>query len=75
VTGDGARRLTRREIIVATGSAARSVPGIDDRSTQHHHERSGHWSDGVPKSIAIMGSGAGGVEFASIFRASAARSR
>jgi hypothetical protein len=35
VTGDaGARTLTAREIIVATGSAARSVPGIEiDRKT------------------------------------------
>ena len=35
VTGDaGARTLTAREIIVATGSAARSVPGIEiDKKT------------------------------------------
>ena len=57
-----------REIIVATGSSPRSVPGIaidHDRiitSDEAIHLRV------VPKSIAIMGSGAVGVEFGSIFR-------
>ena len=57
-----------REIIVATGSAPRSVPGIDvDRKKIIFSDEAIHLSY-VPKSIAIMGSGAVGVEFASIFK-------
>ena len=57
----------RKEIIVATGSSPRGVPGIaiDHRriitSDEAIHLKA------VPKAIAIMGSGAVGVEFASIF--------
>lgn len=57
-----------KEIIVATGSAPRSVPGITvDRSKIIFSDEAIHL-DHVPTSIAIMGSGAVGVEFASIFR-------
>ena len=57
-----------REIIVATGSAPRSVPGIEvDRKKIIFSDEAIHLT-AVPKSIAIMGSGAVGVEFASIFR-------
>jgi dihydrolipoamide dehydrogenase len=58
----------RKEIIVATGSAPRSVPGItiDHRRIITSDEAIG-LAD-VPASIAILGSGAVGVEFASIFR-------
>jgi dihydrolipoamide dehydrogenase len=68
VTGDaGARTLTAREIVVATGSAARSVPGIEiDKKTIITSDQAIGLNE-VPKSIAIMGSGAVGVEFASIF--------
>jgi len=58
----------RKEIIVATGSAPRSVPGIEiDRKRIITSDEAIHLRE-VPKSIAIMGSGAVGVEFASIFR-------
>jgi len=57
-----------REIIVATGSAPRSVPGIEvDRKKIIFSDEAIHLPY-VPKSIAIMGSGAVGVEFASIFK-------
>jgi dihydrolipoamide dehydrogenase len=57
----------RREIIVATGSAPRGVPGIeiDHRRIITSDEAIGLRE--VPKTIVIMGSGAVGVEFASIF--------
>ena len=57
-----------KEIIVATGSEPRSVPGIaiDRKRIITSDEAIGLRE--VPKSIAIMGSGAVGVEFASIFR-------
>jgi dihydrolipoamide dehydrogenase len=65
----GTQQLTaRKEIIVATGSAARSVPGIEvDRKRIIFSDEAIHLP-AVPKSIAIMGSGAVGVEFASIFK-------
>jgi dihydrolipoamide dehydrogenase len=58
----------RKEIIVATGSAPRSVPGIEiDRKRIITSDEAIHMKE-IPKSIAIMGSGAVGVEFGSIFR-------
>ncbi len=58
----------KKEIIVATGSAPRSVPGIDvDRKKIIFSDEAIHLP-AVPKSIGVMGSGAVGVEFASIFR-------
>jgi dihydrolipoamide dehydrogenase len=58
----------RTELVIATGSAPRSVPGIDvDRKRIIFSDEAIHLKE-VPKSIAIMGSGAVGVEFASIFK-------
>jgi len=66
--GDRQTLRARKEIIVATGSAPRSVPGVEiDRTRIITSDEAVHLRE-VPKSIAIMGSGAVGVEFASIFR-------
>jgi dihydrolipoyl dehydrogenase len=66
--GDTQTLRARKEIIVATGSAPRGVPGIEiDRKRIITSDEAIHLPE-VPKSIAIMGSGAVGVEFASIFR-------
>jgi dihydrolipoamide dehydrogenase len=60
--------VARKEIIVATGSTPRSVPGIEiDRKRIITSDEAIHLKD-VPASIVILGSGAVGVEFASIFR-------
>jgi dihydrolipoamide dehydrogenase len=60
--------LTAKEIIVATGSQPRSVPGIEiDHKRIITSDEAIHLKE-VPKSLVIMGSGAVGVEFASIFR-------
>ena len=65
----GTETLTaRKEVIVATGSAARSVPGIEVDGTRIIFSDHAIHLPHVPKSIAIMGSGAVGVEFASIFK-------
>src|ERR687895_1731341 len=57
----------KKEIIVATGSTPRSVPGIEiDRKRIITSDEAIHLP-AIPKSIVIMGSGAVGVEFASIF--------
>jgi dihydrolipoamide dehydrogenase len=66
--GDTQTLRARRDIIVATGSAPRSVPGITiDHQRIITSDEAINLKD-VPKAIAIMGSGAVGVEFASIFR-------
>jgi len=68
VEGDKQTLKATREIIVATGSAPRSVPGITiDNERIITSDQAIHLK-AVPKTIAIMGSGAVGVEFASIFR-------
>src|SRR5688572_27049431 len=60
--------LETKEIIVATGSAPRSVPGIEiDHKRIITSDEAIHLKE-VPKSLAILGSGAVGVEFASIYR-------
>ncbi len=67
---DGAKQTltAKKELILATGSAARSVPGIEvDRKQIIYSDEAIHLRS-VPKSIAIIGSGAVGVEFASIFK-------
>jgi dihydrolipoyl dehydrogenase len=68
--GSGGKQslAAKKEIIIATGSAPRSVPGIEvDRKKIIFSDEAIHLP-AVPKSIAIMGSGAVGVEFASIFK-------
>lgn len=67
---DGATQTltASKEIVVATGSAPRTVPGVEvDRKQIIFSDEAIHLAS-VPKSIAIMGSGAVGVEFASIFK-------
>jgi dihydrolipoamide dehydrogenase len=57
----------RKEIIVATGSTPRGVPGIEiDRKRIVTSDEAIGLRE-VPKTLVIMGSGAVGVEFASIF--------
>jgi dihydrolipoamide dehydrogenase len=66
--GDKQTLRARKEIIVATGSTPRSVPGVTiDRKRIITSDEAIHLPE-VPKSIAVLGSGAVGVEFASIFR-------
>ena len=60
--------LEAKEIIVATGSTPRSVPGIvPDGKRIITSDEAIHLPE-IPASLVIMGSGAVGVEFASIFR-------
>ena len=66
--GETTQLHATKEIIVATGSSPRSVPGItiDHKRIITSDEAIG--LSAVPKSMVILGSGAVGVEFASIFR-------
>jgi len=60
--------LDANEIIVATGSSARSVPGIEIDHKRIITSDEAIGLKEVPKTLVIMGSGAVGVEFASIYR-------
>jgi len=60
--------LEAKEIIIATGSSARSVPGIELDRKRIITSDEAIGLKAVPKTLVIMGSGAVGVEFASIYR-------
>jgi dihydrolipoyl dehydrogenase len=67
VEGDK-QTLEAKEIIIATGSAPRSVPSVTiDHTRIITSDEAIHLKE-VPKSLVILGSGAVGVEFASIYR-------
>src|SRR5919112_1797050 len=66
--GDKQTLSVKKEIIVATGSQPRSVPGVEIDRTRIISSDEAINMKTIPKSIVIMGSGAVGVEFASIFR-------
>jgi dihydrolipoamide dehydrogenase len=67
VEGKGPNEVKARNIILATGSYARMLPGLkaDDRILTNIEVLS---LPSIPKSMVIIGSGAVGVEFASIYR-------
>ena len=66
---EGDRQMLRApEILVATGSAPRGVPGVELDGTRIITSDEAIHLGGVPKSLVILGSGAVGVEFASIYR-------
>jgi len=68
VTGDQPRTLTAPQIVIATGSHARGVPGIEiDRARIITSDEAIALRE-VPKSIVILGSGPIGVEFATVFK-------
>jgi dihydrolipoamide dehydrogenase len=67
VEGEAVSVISARNIILATGSEAKSLPGleIDGRTILSNKEILG--LESVPKSLLIVGAGAVGIEFASIF--------
>jgi dihydrolipoamide dehydrogenase len=69
ITGGQQQTLVaRKEIIVATGSQPRSVPGIEIDGKRIITSDEAIGLKEVPRSVIVLGSGAVGVEFASIFR-------
>ncbi|MFB3915121.1 MAG: dihydrolipoyl dehydrogenase [Terriglobales bacterium] len=65
--GGDSNTVRARNVIVATGSEARMLPGLDpDSRVLTNIEILS--LDRIPKSLVIVGSGAVGVEFASIYR-------
>ena len=68
VTGENAQTLQAAQVVVATGSYARSVPGIElDRKRIITSDEAIFLRE-VPRSIVVMGSGPIGVEFATVFK-------
>src|SRR5262245_38758018 len=68
VTNGDQQTLEAKEIIIATGSSARSVPGIEIDHRRIITSDDAIGLKEIPKTLVIMGSGAVGVEFASIYR-------
>jgi dihydrolipoamide dehydrogenase len=68
VTDGDRQTLEAKEIIIATGSSARSVPGIEIDHRRIITSDDAIALKEIPKTLAIMGCGAVGVEFASIYR-------
>ncbi|MEC7616283.1 MAG: dihydrolipoyl dehydrogenase, partial [Pseudomonadota bacterium] len=59
--------LTARNVILATGARARSLPGIEPDGTSILTYREAMVPKTMPKSLVIIGSGAIGSEFASFY--------
>jgi dihydrolipoamide dehydrogenase len=67
VKGNGAKTIKAKNVILATGSEARMLPGLEPGArilTNIEILKLG----AIPKSLVIVGAGAVGVEFASIYR-------
>ena len=69
VTLDGGKKETieSKNIIIATGSVVRPIPGFDTDGKQVVNSDHILELNNVPKSMIVMGSGAVGVEFASVY--------
>ncbi len=65
---DGNRSLTAKNVVLATGSGARMLPGLEADPERILTNVEILDLKEVPKSLAIIGAGAVGVEFASIYR-------
>jgi dihydrolipoamide dehydrogenase len=62
------KKITGKNIVLAPGSYARSLPGLDPDGERIITSDDALTSEAFPKSIAIIGAGAVGVEFASVYR-------
>ncbi len=67
-TADGEEELEADNVLISTGSAVKSLPGLDfDGDKVLSSDYVITEMDSIPESIIILGSGAVGVEFASMF--------
>jgi dihydrolipoamide dehydrogenase len=67
VEGESAAEVRAKNIIVATGSEAKLLPGLEPDGQSILTNKEILDLESVPKSLLIIGAGAVGVEFASIF--------
>ena len=67
----GARKLTAKHVIVATGARARTIPaiGLEPDGERIWTYREALVPKAAPKAMMVIGSGAIGMEFASFYRA------
>ena len=69
-TKDGKKsELAAKNIILATGARARTVPGLEPDGERIWTYREAMVPKSIPKSLIVVGSGAIGIEFASFYRA------
>src|SRR5262249_10179652 len=61
--------LSAKNIIVATGARARTLPGLEPDGKFIWTYREAMLPSAMPKSLLVIGSGAIGIEFASFYRA------
>ena len=66
---DGKKELTAKNIIIATGARARSLPGLEPDGKLVWTYKEAMVPEEMPKSLLVVGSGAIGIEFASFYRA------
>src|SRR5205085_2500745 len=66
-TDKGPQTVEAKNVILATGSEARMLPGLQPDATQILTNNEILDLPAIPKSLGIIGAGAVGVEFASIF--------
>lgn len=64
----GGTRHSARHVVVATGSYARSLPGLDVDGQRVVTSYEALTLDRVPSSVVVLGGGVIGVEFASVWR-------
>ncbi len=62
------KRYTGRNVILASGSYSRSLPGLDVDGTRIITSEHALKLDRVPSSVIVLGGGVIGVEFASVWR-------
>ena len=67
VKGSDEKTLTGKHIIIATGARARVLTGFEPDGTRVLTYREAMVQDTLPKTLAIVGSGAIGMEFASFY--------
>jgi dihydrolipoamide dehydrogenase len=64
----GDRRIEARNVVLATGSYSRSLPGLDIDGVRVITSEHALVLDHVPTSVVILGGGVIGVEFASVWK-------
>lgn len=69
VTGEdgSSQTLKAKDIVIATGASVMNIPGIEIDGTQVLSYREAILQDELPKSVIIVGGGAIGLEFATIW--------
>lgn len=64
----GDKEITGRDVVLAPGSYPRSIPGLDPDGERIWTSEDALTSEDFPSSVAVIGAGAVGVEFASVYR-------